>query len=134
MELTCVRHVVEVDERERELSSRTQDTSRSYPEAPEHLSPPQIKSAAKAQPRVSLLRRVVMKIAEVPYAADAEVSLTYDELQVRPCHSSQHVLTESIYHLCVGSPHPVRKGGSPNPRHNPNEIQLCVGSCKEPSP
>ena len=26
-----------------------------------------------------------MKIAEVPYAADAEVSLSYDELQVRLC-------------------------------------------------
>ena len=130
---TCVRHIVEVDERERELSSRTQDTCRSYPEAPEHLSQPQIKSA-KAQPRASLLRRVVMKIAEVPYAADAEVSLTYDELQVRPCHTFQYILMELIYHLCLGSPHPVREGGSPNSRHNPNEIQLCVGSCKEPSP
>lgn len=26
-----------------------------------------------------------MKIAEVPYAADAEVPLSYDELQVRLC-------------------------------------------------
>jgi hypothetical protein len=26
-----------------------------------------------------------MKIAEVPYAADAELSLSYDELQVRLC-------------------------------------------------
>jgi hypothetical protein len=75
-----------------------------------------------------------MKIAEVPYAADAKVSLSYDELQVRFCRSSEPVLTDKGYYPCVGSTHAVRKGGSPNPRHDSNEIQLCVGSSKEPSP
>jgi hypothetical protein len=46
MVLTCVRHVEE--ERERELSSRTQDTFSSYPEAPEHSSLPQIKVSQSA--------------------------------------------------------------------------------------
>jgi hypothetical protein len=75
-----------------------------------------------------------MKIAEVPYAADAEVSLSYDELQVCPCRSSELVWNDLTHYLCVGSPDAVRKGGSPNPRHDSNEIQLRMGSCKEPSP
>ena len=63
----------------------------------------------------------------------SQKSLSYDELHVCPCHSSQHVFIELICHLCVGFPHPVRKEVTQT-RHNPNVIQLRVGSCKEPSP
>ena len=56
---------------------------------------------------VNVSRASTGQIPEVPYAADAEVSLSYDELQVCPCHSSQHVLIELICHISVGSPHPV---------------------------
>jgi hypothetical protein len=72
-----------------------------------------------------------MKTAEVPYAADAEVSLTFDELQVGKIsyHSSELVLTPHI-----GSAHTIRKGVGAVPRHDSDKIQLFVGTGKESNP
>ncbi len=83
MVLTCVRHVVEERERvERAVGPRTPVAHTRKPPGTNHCH----RSSQHWRPSTTLsTRRIVMKIAEVPYAADAEVSLSYDELQVRLC-------------------------------------------------
>jgi len=80
MVLTCVRHVVEERERvEQAVGPRTPVAHTRKP--PGHRSLPQPRSSQ--QQALLCSARIVMKTAEVPYAADSEVSLSYDELQVR---------------------------------------------------
>lgn len=79
-----------------------------------------------------------MKTADVPYAADAEVALTFDELQVRLLHDLlpfQAQLNPSRSGVrTIGLAYAVRKGGRPVPRHDSDKIQLRMGSRKEPHP
>jgi len=74
-----------------------------------------------------------MKTADVPYAADAEVSLTFDELQVRLLHDLLSFQAQ-LNPCTIGLAFAVRKGGRPVPRHDSNKIQLRMGSRKEPHP
>jgi len=69
--------------------------------------------------------------SEVPYAADAEVSLSFDDLQV--CFHSK-ILSFHQTHAeiqPIGSPITIREGGSPRLSHDANQVQLCVGSGEE---
>jgi len=75
-----------------------------------------------------------MKTADVPYAADAEVSLTFDELQVRILHDLPSAIEPEPFRRPIGLAYAVRKGGRPVPRHDSNKIQLRMGSRKEPHP
>ncbi len=75
---------------ENKLTNRTQDTPHGPHVYPGHRSascPFGAVTATKAQPHSGTVHSLVqhydqMKTAEVPYAADAEVSLSFDELQV----------------------------------------------------
>ena len=65
------------------LTSRTQDTTDREPGAPGHLSAPYAFGTQRSAATSELLPTDnLMKTAEVPYAADAELSLSFDELQV----------------------------------------------------
>jgi hypothetical protein len=76
-----------------------------------------------------------MKTAEVPYAADAEVSLTYDELQVG-IHQLLFLCARSpgMAQPHIGTAHAVRKGIGTVPRHYSDKIQLCMGTGEESNP
>jgi len=75
-----------------------------------------------------------MKTVDVPYAADAEVSLTFDELQVRLHDLLSFRALSNPPSVNIGIASTVPKGGRAVPRHNPDKIQLRVGSRKEPRP
>ena len=57
---------------------------------------------------------------ELPYAADAEMSLTFDELEVYLfCHS---ILGLSLNASTLGPPFAVPEGTIARPHHYPNEV------------
>lgn len=75
---------------------------------------------------------------ELPYAADAEVSLQYDELEV--CRGSATINLAPLCNICsnpcwltflIGSSSPVFEGAWTVARYHSNEIQLCLGPCKK---
>ena len=68
------------------LTVRTHDTPNRAPHTPGHLSAPYtfgaVVGSQSLQGYSQPLRFNPMKTADVPYAADAELSLSFDELQV----------------------------------------------------
>lgn len=72
--------------------------------------------------------------SELPYAADAEVSLSYDELEVSTNlreRTSFYILAHPHTHR-TGSAHTISERTDTRTCHSPNEIQLCVGFGQEP--
>ena len=66
---------------------------------------------------------------DLPYAADAEESLAYDELEVRVASvpffaSLLYIFTNNGSLLRTGASTSISKGGGGPPRHYSNEIQL----------
>lgn len=75
-----------------------------------------------------------MMTTEVPYAADAEDSLTYDELEVSLwllVVVQQRRLSNGIPD--PGSPVTVLQGTRTGPCYNPVKVQLCLGTGEEPN-
>lgn len=68
---------------------------------------------------------------DLPYAADAQVSLSYDELEVRDCWTG---LACSTQHLHTGPPYPVPERTRPVARHRPDQVQLRMGPREKPCP
>ena len=71
---------------------------------------------------------------ELPYAADAEVSLSYDELQVRVISlrfSVPMLITETLFSLGAKITIPERTGTIAY--HCSNQVQLCMGASEEPN-
>ena len=68
---------------------------------------------------------------ELPYAADAEVSLSYDELEVRCV--SPHARGMAHGRASLGLAPAVPEGARAVARHDANEVQLCVGARQEPT-
>ena len=71
---------------------------------------------------------------DLPYAADAEVSLSFDELEVRWHRYLSHIPSQLITNLRAGPPPPIPEGVGFGPYHCPDEVQLCVGPGEEPDP
>jgi hypothetical protein len=80
---------------------------------------------------------------ELPYAADAEVSLSYDELQVRTSSTILFLIKNTNNHeqkkkelmimtFYAGSTNPIPERSSSSAYHCSDEIQLCVGAGEEP--
>ena len=71
---------------------------------------------------------------ELPYAADAEVSLSYDELEVRmPGLCIQANSASYPLNVPTGPAPAVPEGARAVARHDANEVQLCVGARQEPT-
>lgn len=71
---------------------------------------------------------------DLPYAADAEVSLSPDELAV--CTQSApagHTVVNDCFMVrgLVGLTDPVREGIESRLRFCSDQVQLCVGACEE---
>lgn len=67
---------------------------------------------------------------ELPYAADAEMSLDYDELEVS-LHLSATVSTTN-FNCLSGATASVPEGASARPCHHADKIQLRMGPHQEP--
>ena len=69
---------------------------------------------------------------EVPYAADAEISLTYDELEVKSL-SHMPISRAKSKLLLIGTEAPIRKGVDFCTCLCAEQIQLCLGTSQEPT-
>ena len=84
------------------LTSRTQDTTNGETDTPGHPSAaPYASLTHLAQPLT--YSQPTMKTAEVPYAADAELSLSFDELQVSPLLFLSPTIRNKHYRYSVRS-------------------------------
>lgn len=71
---------------------------------------------------------------ELPYAADAEESLSFDELEVPPSSTlSGTALAAGLTALFTGPEATVPEGACAIACYCPDEVQLCVGSGEEPT-
>lgn len=69
---------------------------------------------------------------ELPYAADAEVSLSFDEIEVRREGSTQGripELTAEGNDLLLGLASTISERNRTIPRHSPDKVQLRLGTC-----
>jgi len=66
---------------------------------------------------------------ELPYAADAEVSLSYDELEVILWTTGDGV--SIIIDAGLGPPSAIREGAFSVARHGPVKVQLRLGTRQE---
>lgn len=67
---------------------------------------------------------------ELPYAADAQMSLSYDELEVKGF--PLRVLEFSfLTFLLLGTARTIPEGTCTGPCYHSDQVQLCLGPCEE---
>ena len=66
---------------------------------------------------------------DLPYAADAEVSLSYDELEV----GTSAIYSPALAEACPGAAATIPERACSIPRHRSDKVQLCLGFGEKPS-